>query len=142
MGKPKRVEPILFRSGVEGCHGIDNATALLYYEKGVSVVRTSAIEPGGHFRRELTAVGTKGTVSVCPFERPTVKWVTVQNGKEGPYDKETVTRTLSFPTEYDRYDAFPKEFYARLCGASAGIYDYDYELTLQKLLLQACGILP
>lgn len=142
MGKPKRVEPILFRSGVEGCHGIDNATALLYYEKGVSVVRTSAIEPGGHFRRELTVVGTKGTVSVCPFERPTVKWVTVQNGKEGPYDKETVTRTLSFPTEYDRYDAFPKEFYARLCGASAGIYDYDYELTLQKLLLQACGILP
>lgn len=140
MGKPKRIEPILFRSGAEGFNGIDNATALLYYDKGVSVVRTSAIETGGHFRRELTVVGEKGTVSICPFERPTIKWVSIQNGKEDAYDKLADTSSISFPTDYNRYDAFPEEFYNLLNGAPVGHYDYDYELTLQKLLLEACGI--
>ena len=111
MGKPKRIEPILFRSGAEGFNGIDNATALFYYDKGVSVVRTSAIETGGHFRRELTVVGEKGTVSICPFERPTIKWVSIQNGKEDAYDKLADTSSISFPTDYNRYDAFPEEFY-------------------------------
>ncbi len=141
MGKPKRVEPILFRSGTEGYHGIDNATALLYYDQGVSVARTSAIETGGHFRRELTVVGEKGTICISPFERPVAKWVSIQNGKEDSYDKMADTSTLSFPTNYDRYDAFPEEFYARLSGAPAGIYDYDYELTLHKLVLEASGII-
>lgn len=141
MGEPKRIEPILFRTGAEGFGGIDNATALLYYEKGVSVIRTSAIETGGHFRRELTVVGERGTVSVSPFERPTVRWVSLQNGKEDAYDKLADTTTLTVPTHYDRYDAFPEEFYARLCGAPAGIYDYDYERTLHRLLLTASGIL-
>ena len=140
MGKPKRIEPILFRSGAEGFNGIDNATALFYYDKGVSVVRTSAIETGGHFRRELTVVGEKGTVSICPFERPTIKWVSIQNGKEDAYDKLADTSSISFPTDYNRYDAFPEEFYNLLNGAPVGHYDYDYELTLQKLLLEACGI--
>lgn len=141
MGEPKRVEPLLFRTGAGGFGGIDNATALLHYDRGVSVARTSAVETGGWLRRELAVVGEKGTVSITPFERPTVKWVSIQNGQEGYYDKEVETCTLTFRTDYDRYDAFPEEFYARLCGAPTGVYDYDYELTLHRLVLQASGIL-
>ncbi len=141
MGKPKRVESILFRSGAEGCHGIDNATALLYYDKGVSVARTSAIETGGHFRRELTVVGKKGTISISPFERPITKWVSIQNGKEDSYDKMAELATLTFPTDYDRYDAFPMEFYKCLSIGQDKVYDYDYELTLHKLLLEASCII-
>ncbi len=141
MGEPKKIEPILFRSGTDGFNGVDNATALFYYDKGVSVIRTSAIETGGHRRRDLTVVGEKGTVSVCPFERPSVRWMSVQNGKENSYDKEADLATLDLPTNYDRYDAYPEEFHALLCGGSAGVYDCDYELTLHKLLLKSCGII-
>ncbi len=141
MGEPKRIEPILFRSGAEGFNGIDNATALFYYDKGVSVIRTSAIETGGHLRRELTVVGEKGTVSILPFERPTIKWLSIQNGLEDSYDKMADTTTIEFPTDYNRYDAFPEEFYERLCGIKSNVYDYDYELTLHKLLLKACDII-
>lgn len=140
MGTPKKIEPILFRSGAEGYRGIDNATALFYYDKGVSVIRTSAIETGGHFRRELTVVGEKGTVCISPFERPKVKWLAVQNGEEDAYDKLADTFSLDFSTDYDRYDAFPKEFYDRLSGVPSPIYTYEYELTLHKLLLASCGI--
>lgn len=141
MGEPKKIEPILFRSGAEGFNGIDNATALFYYDKGVSVIRTSAIETGGHFRRELTVVGEKGTVSISPFERPKIKWLSLQNGKEDAYDKLADTEPLDFPTDYDRYDAFPEEFYQRLSGVKSDVYDYDYEVTLHKLLLKSCGML-
>lgn len=141
MGEPKKVEPILFRSGADGFNGIDNATALFYYDSGVSVIRTSAIETGGHFRRELTVIGEKGTVCISPFERPTTKWLALQNGQEDAYDKLADATTLELPTNYDRYDAFPEEFYDRLCGKMSPIYDYGYEISLHKLLLQSCGIL-
>lgn len=141
MGKPKRVEPLLFHTGAGGFGGIDNATALLHYDRGVSVARTSAVETGGWLRRELTVVGEKGTVSITPFERPTVRWLSLQTGREDYYDKIAETETLRLPTDYDRYDAFPEEFYARLNGAPAGVYDYDYELTLHRLVLQACGMI-
>lgn len=140
MGDPKKVEPILFRSGAEGCNGVDNATALFYYDSGVSVIRTSAIETGGHYRRQLTVVGERGTVCISPFERPVVKWLAVQNGKEDSYDKMADTFPVEFPVDYDRYDAFPEEFYRRLSGEQSTVYTYDYEITLHKLLLQSCGM--
>ncbi len=140
MGEPKKIEPLLFRSGAEGFHGIDNATALFYYDKGISVVRTSAIETGGHNRRELTVVGEKGTICISPFERPSIKWMALQNGKEDSYDKMADMQILNFPTDYNRYDEFPKEFYDRLCGINDDVYNYDYELTLHKLVLKACDI--
>ncbi len=74
------------------------------------------------------------------FERIAAKWLALQNGQEDAYDKLADTTTLELPTNYDRYDAFPAEFYDRLCGKMSPIYDYGYEISLQKLLLQSCGI--
>lgn len=138
MGEPQRVESYLFRTGADGCKGIDNGTALLHYKNGVSIIRTSAVEVGGWDRRELTVVGTKGTVSICPFEKPVVHWLAKKTGGEGFYDKFAERVELDLPAKFDRYAAFPQEFYDCLTGKPNLPYDYDYELTLQRLLLQAC----
>lgn len=141
MGEPQRVESLLYRTGADGCSGVDNATAFLHYKKGVSVIRTSAVEAGGWFRRELTVVGTQGTVTVMPFEKPTVRWMARKNGREDDYDKLADREELILPTEFDRYAAFPQEFYNCLMGQANPPYDYDYELTLQRILLKACQAL-
>ena len=49
--------------------------------------------------------------------------------------------TLELPTNPNRYDSFPAGFYARIYGKMSPIYDYGYEISLHKLLLQSCGIL-
>ena len=107
----------------------------------MSVIRTSAVEAGGWFRRELTVVGTEGTVTVMPFEKPTVHWMAKKNGREDYYDKLADREELVLPTEFDRYAAFPQEFYDCLMGKANPPYDYDYELTLQRILLEACQAL-
>lgn len=107
----------------------------------MSVIRTSAVEAGGWFRRELTVVGTQGTVTVMPFEKPTVRWMARKNGREDYYDKLADREELILPTEFDRYAAFPQEFYNCLMGQANPPYDYDYELTLQRILLKACQAL-
>ena len=141
MGEPQRVESFLYRTGADGCSGVDNATAFLHYKKGVSVIRTSAVEAGGWFHRELTVVGTEGSVTVMPFEKPTVRWMARKNGREDDYDKLAGCEELIWPTEFGRYAAFPQEFYNCLMGQANPPYDYEYELTLQRILLKACQAL-
>lgn len=76
-----------------------------------------------------------------PFERIAAKRLALQNGHVDDFDKPADATSPELPTNHNRYDAFPAEFYDRVCGKMSPIYAYGYEISLHKLLLPSCGIL-
>ncbi len=77
----------------------------------------------------------------APFERPATKRLALQNGHVDDFNKAADATTTELQTNHNRHDAFPAEFYARICGKMSPIYAYGYKISLHKLLLQSCGVL-
>lgn len=94
-----------------------------------------------HLRREPSVAGKKSAVCVLKFERIAAKRLALQNGHVDDFGKPADAATPGLPTNPNRYDAFPAEFYARICGKMSPIYAYGYEISLHKLPLPSCGIL-
>ena len=74
-------------------------------------------------------------------ERIAAKRLALQNGHVDDFGKPADAATPGLPTNPNRYDAFPAEFYDRICGKMSPIYAYGYEISLHKLPLPSCGIL-
>ena len=69
------------------------------------------------------------------FERIAAKRLALQNGHVDDFGKPADAATPELPTNHNRYDASPEEFYDRICGKMSPIYAYGYENSLHKLLL-------
>ncbi len=140
-GLPEKVYPFNRSTGVDGVTSCDYGLALLEYPEGMSIAKTCNLEHGGFERRRLVVCGTKGAVELCPLE-----WLTGQKANQFTekiyYDKGTDWRTRGEKTVgevHDRYDTMMQGF-AEICrGERVNEYTPDYELTLFKYLLMACG---
>ncbi len=141
QGAPDRVIPLNKCSGTDGVTADDCGTAILEYPHGISFVRTAAVERGGFARRQLVVVGTKGTVELKPLE-----WY-IPDGNGALCTHRTVRTTdgwhewgeESRSAPLDRYDAMMAAFAAMVRGERENPYTPDYELTLFKTVLDACG---
>ncbi len=131
QGTPKRIQSL--------CTDNEYGFAVLEYEKGVSFAKTHAAEKGGYARRQLVVTGSEKTVELKPLEM----------GSESDmftvctvYDSErwSVMGESHESEHYDRYDNMMASFAAYVSGEKQNPYTLDYELTLYKAMLAACGL--
>ncbi|MBE6758265.1 MAG: Gfo/Idh/MocA family oxidoreductase [Ruminococcaceae bacterium] len=141
QGTPDRVIPLNCSGHTDGVTAEDIGMAVFQYPHGNSFIRTTAIERGGFARRQLVVVGTKGTVEIKPLE-----WY-VPDG-DGALCTHRTIRTSDGWHEWgeesksaplDRYDGMMAAFAAMVRGETQNPYTPDYELTLYKTVLAACG---
>ncbi|MBR4873114.1 MAG: Gfo/Idh/MocA family oxidoreductase [Clostridia bacterium] len=139
LGMPKSVHPFIKSSGLCGVDAPDNATAILEYEHGASIVQSVASEIGGFSRRQLTVCGSRGSYTIHPLERPLHAYLT--DGETAkPFADTKVERTFPpFDDVLGRYDDMMLDFAAMVRGEKENPYSYEYEWNLQKLVLACCG---
>jgi len=139
-GEPKKIHPFLKQTRSDGC--VDNSMVVFEYPNGCfATLRAAITEVEGPQRRHLTVHGDKGTIVIQPLEEKgnmggTLK-LALEKETDG-YKKGYQTITLT-PLK-DRYEDQWRELAAMICGARVNPYSYRHEFTVQKCLLEACGI--
>lgn len=135
-GIPENVIPFNRSTGLDGVTAKDYAMAVFDYGNAVSFIKTSGAETGGFDRRQLVVSGTKGMVELKPLEA-------YDNGNQFTRKTEYKAKGPSETTDseiYDRYDGMMASFAEMVRGEKENPWNYDYELTLHKYVLMACGI--
>ena len=143
-GMPNEVIPLSMPIGTDGVEADDFGMAIFKYDNGVSFIKSTAVEIGGFERRQLVVCGTKGTVEIRPFEQSkgeiTGVFQTQITGVREAYDADWHTKGDYHETDvYGRYDTMMRSFAAYVRGEKQNPVDYEYERSLHKLILKACG---
>jgi len=140
-GLPEKVYPFNRSTGKNGVTACDYGLALFEYPDGMSIAKTCNLEHGGFERRRLVVCGTKGAVELCPLE-----WLTKQKANQFTekidYTSGTNWHARGEKTVgeiHDRYDGMMQGFASICRGEKVNEYTPDYELTLFKYVLMACG---
>lgn len=143
MGIPLETVPFNCSSN-SGVSSDDFGMAVLKYKNGVSLAKSTAVEAGGGRRRQLVAVGTKGTAEIMPLEcgvKCDGVFVPFTAEVRETLKTENGEKTEIFRSEvFGRYDAMMSAFADYVRGMSQNPYSYEYEKNLHKLLLGACGM--
>ncbi len=137
QGEPKKVHSFLSKTHIDGTNSYDSTLAVLEYPLGCSTVRVTSNEPNGYGRRQLVVNCVGGTFEIKPFECPTELRFTPK-GAGKPYGY--LAEEIEVPTLTGRYDTMVEDLYAYIREGRENPYDYDYELKLHRLILDACKI--
>lgn len=144
MGKPEEVIPLSTSVGTDGVAAKDFGMAVFKYKNGVSFAKSTAVEYGGFDRRQIVVCGTKGVVEIRPTEQfcqdvPGVVCALTSVVRED-FSKEWSGNDKCHTTEpFGRYDAMWRAFASYVRGEAKNPFDYEYERSLHKLILKACG---
>lgn len=134
-GRPDAITPFLGKTRHEGVDVYDNTLAVLEYPNGPSTVRVSSVEGNGYGRRQFVVLGTKGSIEIKPFERPTV--VTYAEGGGDIYCD--CKRVIELPSMGGRYDELLLDFARCVRGEKENPFGYEHELLVHKATLKASG---
>ena len=139
LGEPASVSAFHHSSGDENDDSMDSTLAILDYPDCAAVVRSNATEANGYYKRTLKVVGTTGSVEIQPLETPTlVREAMICDGIEHPWHDYSYSVFPGYPN--GRYDDMVLEFAACVRGEMTNPYRPEYELSLQRTLLKACGV--
>lgn len=142
-GVPQRIIPFNKSTGRDDVFGTDNACAVLEYEKGVALVRASAVEVNGFGRRQFVVCGEYATVEINPLEGPPqVRICTIDKMNTRPFACYNDCAEKSCATGFvnkDRYEEMMLDFASYVLGKKQNPFTLDYEFQLHKLILAACG---
>ncbi|MBQ8894792.1 MAG: Gfo/Idh/MocA family oxidoreductase [Clostridia bacterium] len=138
LGKPKKVTSFLKSTGLDGIHFSDNNLAVLEYEKALARIFVSSVEVNGYGRRQLVVAGSKGTVNICPMERPTVMTWSDTSMAEIYQDKK-ITVPVKDLTGGERYDEMMQDFYAYIKGTKQNPFTYRHDYAVQQVLNEIIG---
>ena len=139
QGNPIRIIPFNKNSGrFEGGTSKDVSMAVLEYEHGASVIKTSGAEYGGFLNRHLMVTGTKGTFQICPLE--------ISDGYPQQYTEYRVNFDSRWGSQgewlrsekHDRYEEMMRSFARMAAGEIDNPYSLDYELNLFRTLKYCC----
>ena len=143
MGEPDEVIPLNTCSHIRINEGEDIGFALFRYGNAYSFIKACAVEPGGFIRRQLVVVGEKGAVEIKPIERwygkkiaATSRSISEQDVENGWNSEGTTVESEQF----DRYGIMMRSFAELVRGERENPYTPDYELSLYRLILKACGV--
>ena len=139
MGEPKRITSFLGRTRLDGIDFEDNNLAVLEYDKCIARIFVSSVEVNGFGRRQFVVSGSKGTVNICPLERPITMTYSDTGIADATYEDRKIT--LSFPdnTANGRYDEMMRDFYEYIAGTKENPYSYDHDYLVQKVLAEIVG---
>ena len=136
-GLPDRIIPFNRSSDWNNDGSMDTSFAVLDYPNGVCSVRIHGNEVNGMARRDLKIVGTLGTIEIQPLEHPTVMYEALLKDAEVVNGPDVARRI--FPGYISgRYDEMMLDFAACVRGEKKNAYTSEYELALQKAVLEAC----
>jgi len=139
MGEPKSITSFLKHTGLDGVDVEDNNLAVLEYDKALARIFVSSVEVNGYGRRQFVVAGSKGTVNICPMEKPTVMTYadTAMEGKTYADVKTTIPFDLN-PSD-SRYDEMMQDFYAYIMGTKENPFTYEHDYLVQKVLHEIVG---
>ncbi len=138
-GVPDAVLSLNRSSELDNDGSLDTGFAVLEYPHGVCSVRVNATEVNGYSRRHLVVCGSKGTIEIRPLEGPT-------RLRETPASEIRSHQLVDAGYELfpgylaGRYDKMMLEFAQCVSGEKKNPYLPEYELDVQKSVMQACGI--
>ena len=139
LGEPKKITSFLKRTGLDGIDLEDNNLAVLEYDKALARIFVSSVEVNGFGRRQLVVSGSKGTVNICPLERP----ITMTYSDTGIADKTFEDCKITIPfedhTASGRYDDMMQDFYAYIQGEKENPFTYEHDYLVQKVLSEIVG---
>ena len=136
-GMPDSVHPFNHTSDWNNDGSLDSGLAVLDYPHGACVIRTNATENNGAANRRLIVMGTGGTIEIRPLELPTTLRETLYD-EEGTYRWQDGSHGVNPGYMPGRYDAMMLEFAACVRGEMKNPYSGDYEIALQRILLEIC----
>ena len=137
FGTPAAIVPFNRSSDWENDGSMDSSFAVLDYPHGACTVRTNATEVNGYATRRLRVCGTEGTLEIQPLECPTL--LTEVTREEAANRRAENTARNIFPGYLaGRYDDMMLEFAACARGEMKNPISWQYELELQRVLLEAC----
>ena len=146
QGQPEKVLPLSKPTGLDGVEAEDYGAAAFAYPNGVSFVRTSAAEVNGFNRRQLVIVGSKATLEIYPLERHAGEADILDCTMKESYVEDACQtgwrecgKTTKYPP-FHRYKDMMIDYAAMVRGEKENPFTLDYELAVQKLVLDACGV--
>ncbi len=139
LGEPKKISSFLKHTELDGIDFEDNNLAVLEYDKALARIFVSSVEVNGFGRRQFVVAGSKGTVNICPMEKPTVMTYadTAMEGKTYADVKTTIPFDLN-PSD-SRYDEMMQDFYAYIIVTKENPFTYEHDYLVQKVLSEIVG---
>lgn len=135
LGAPESVTGFHQQVGPQRDGLSDNMLAVLRYPKVLATIKSSALEVEGFDRRHLVVCGTEGTFHIQPLDSPAVR-LSLASERPG-YRKGT--QEVPLP-KYVRYVDDAADMARVLRGQKPFDFPYEHDLTVQKVLLEACGL--
>ena len=139
MGEPEKITSFLKHTKLDGIDFPDNNLAVLEYEKALARVFVSSVEVNGFGRRQLVVSGSRGTVNICPIERPITMTYSDTSIVEFAYEDKKINFEFEDNTAHGRYDEMMKDFYAYVKGTKENPFTYEHDYTVQKVLNEVIG---
>ena len=135
QGMPEKITSFNKCTSAENVTSKDFGMAVLEYPHGTSFVKVNAREIIGYCRRQIVVCGTKKTVEFKPIE------VYLQDDliRTDVCEYSYRGRNNRSSELFDRYDDMMAGFAAMVRGEKENPWSYEYELSLYRCILEACG---
>ena len=140
LGEPKKVHSFMKRTGLDGVEVEDNNLAVLEYDKALARIFVSSVEVNGYGRRQLMVSGSRGTVNICPLERPMkMTYSDLSIADQHYQDKKIDVDIEDTITSDSRYDAMMQDFYDYVIGKKQNPFTYEHDYAVQKVINEIVG---
>ncbi|MBO5211210.1 MAG: Gfo/Idh/MocA family oxidoreductase [Clostridia bacterium] len=139
MGKPDNIQSFLKKTKLDEVNVEDNNLVVLEYEKALARVFVSSVEVNGFGRRQFMVSGSKGTVNICPLERPITMTYSDTEIANTAYEDRKIILPFDDNTASGRYDEMIKDFYAYITGEKENPFTYEHEYNVQAVLDEVVG---
>lgn len=139
MGKPNNVYAFLKQTKQDCIDVDDNNLAVLEYDKALARVYVSSVEVNGFGRRQFVVSGSKGTINICPLERPITMTYSDTKIANNSYEDRKIHIPFEDNTSLGRYDDMIKDFYAYIVGEKENPFTYEHEYNVQAVLDEIVG---
>lgn len=139
MGEPKKITAFLQHTGMDGVDFEDNNLAVLEYDRALCRIFVSSVEVNGYGRRQLVVSGSKGTVNICPLEKPIRMTYSDTSIVKGPWEGAHVEVPVEDNTAHGRYDDMMRDFYDYVMGNKENPFTYEHDYLVQKVLSEIVG---
>lgn len=139
LGEPKKITSFMKRTGLDGIDFEDNNLAVLEYDKALARIFVSSVEVNGFGRRQLMVSGSRGTVNICPLERPMTMTYSNTEIADATYEDRKKIFTFEDNTASGRYDNMMCDFYDYIIGAKQNPFNYEHDFLVQKVLSEIVG---
>ena len=139
LDEPKKISSFLKHTELDGIDFEDNNLAVLEYDKALARIFVSSVEVNGFGRRQLVVSGSKGTVNICPLERPITMTYSDTSIADKTYEDRKIVIPFEDHTADGRYDEMMQDLYAYIMGTKQNPFTYEHDYLVQKVLSEIVG---